>query len=200
MEFDIKKHTSYLTLSGSHAYGLANSESDYDLRGWGIPPKEYFFTYDKKFEQHDQKYSYKKYPFRDQLEKYINKNKFRIPENSEIIDSSIYDIRKFFKLAADCNPNVLEILFVADKNVLIANKFAIKARENFWDLGVITLVGNFTSSFDYTINTVFTTDGIVYIDPTTDETWSYDGLEIEMDETWIIGNERIQITEVNVIV
>lgn len=75
----------------------------------------------------------------------------------------------------------------------------LKARINNWDLGIITLRGNFTYANDYTINTVLSTDGIVYIDPSTDETWSYNGREIGANETWTIGDQRVHITEIKLI-
>lgn len=130
MEFKIKDHTQYLVLSGSYAYGLQHSESDYDLRGWAIPPKEYFLSFNKNFEQNDQNFTFKNYPFREELISYINGNWFREPDSEEGIDHAIYDIRKFFKLAADCNPNVLETLFVDGKDIIYATELGMKLRQN----------------------------------------------------------------------
>lgn len=78
--------TIYLARHGSHAYGTAISSSDEDFRGIAIPPKEYFFGYLTHFEQSEQKI-----------------------DNTETV---IFDLRKFMKLASECNPNVLELLFV----------------------------------------------------------------------------------------
>jgi predicted nucleotidyltransferase len=39
MNFPYKERTIFLTLTGSHAYGLSTPESDIDLRGVLIPPK-----------------------------------------------------------------------------------------------------------------------------------------------------------------
>jgi predicted nucleotidyltransferase len=74
-----------LTKAGSHAYGMATPTSDLDIRGICIPPKEYFLGFAKVFEQ------------------------VEIKGDPDVV---IYDIRKFFKLAADCNPNIIEYLFV----------------------------------------------------------------------------------------
>jgi predicted nucleotidyltransferase len=94
MKFDWQKYTGnldwlehgtiLLVLSGSHAYGLATETSDYDWRGVCIPPKEYFSGWLHKFEQAD---------------------KFTTT------DCTIFDIRKFFALACDGNPNILDILW-----------------------------------------------------------------------------------------
>lgn len=65
--------TIYVTRAGSHCYGLNTPQSDLDVRGIAIPPKEYFMGYLKHFEQAD---------------------KF---QNSEL-DACIYDLRKFIKI------------------------------------------------------------------------------------------------------
>lgn len=84
MNFDIEKHRIFETLTGSHAYGLATPESDYDYKGIAIPPIEYFLGSNLIFEQYEEKG----------------------------MDRVIYEIRKFVKLATDCNPNIIELLWV----------------------------------------------------------------------------------------
>ena len=70
-------------ISGSRAYGTNNAESDYDYKGVAVAPRVYRDGYLKQFEQ--------------QL--------IKVP------DATIFDCRKFFKLAADCNPNIIEVLW-----------------------------------------------------------------------------------------
>lgn len=82
MNFDLDSHLVLQVVSGSHAYGTANKDSDVDLRGIIIPPEEYFFGL-RGFEQYEAAEG----------------------------DVCYYDIRKFFKLAVQGNPNVLEILW-----------------------------------------------------------------------------------------
>ncbi len=79
----LETSTVFLTKHGSHAYGLNTPTSDLDLKGVAIPPVEYFTGFSKTFEQ----------------------------AQSTEPDCQIYDIRKFFKLAADCNPNIIEVLW-----------------------------------------------------------------------------------------
>jgi predicted nucleotidyltransferase len=86
----IERGTVTLVLSGSHAYGTNTSESDLDYRGICIPPLEYFFGFNKKFEQLEVKDP----------------------------DLTIFNIVKYFNLAADCNPNILEILFCREENIV----------------------------------------------------------------------------------
>lgn len=83
--------TIYITRHGSHAYGLNTPESDLDLRGIAIPPKEYFLGFLKRFEQAE----------------------------SKDPDLTIHDIRKFFALAADCNPNIIEMLWSDEEDHLL---------------------------------------------------------------------------------
>ena len=92
MEFDLDKHTILLVLSGSRSYGTNTPSSDYDYKGIAIPPLEYYFGYAKNFEQ---------------AEEQVNKG--------HDADKTVYAIRKFFKLAADCNPNILEVLYAPEK-------------------------------------------------------------------------------------
>jgi len=91
----------YEVLSGSHAYGLSTLESDEDYRGILIPPIEFFLS-----------------PFKH-IEQYESRNP----------DRCIFEIRKFIKLAADNNPNVLEILFVDEKFIKTMTKEGKKIRD-----------------------------------------------------------------------
>lgn len=79
----LESHTIFVSVHGSHAYGMSTPESDLDLRGVAVPPREMLLGYLQRFEQH------------------------QIKEP----DVTIFSIQKFFKLCADGNPNALEILF-----------------------------------------------------------------------------------------
>ena len=70
------------TIHGSRAYGLATESSDTDLRGVFVPPPLAL-------------HGFRETP--DQVE----------PSAERVL----YEIRKFFRLAAACNPTVIEILF-----------------------------------------------------------------------------------------
>lgn len=71
--------------AGSRAYGLNRPDSDYDLRGLMIPPKDYYLGFLKSMEQADMKV-----------------------DGGE---GTLYAVPRFFQLAADCNPNIIEILW-----------------------------------------------------------------------------------------
>lgn len=130
MNFDLEGCTHYLIISGSHSYGGNTEDSDYDLRGWCIPPLRIFTAFDQNFDQSDQWYPFSEYPFRGHLSRYISRNNFRVPEKTEKIDHCIYNVHKFFKLAAGCNPNLIENLFVDDEEILICSKLGKRVRKN----------------------------------------------------------------------
>jgi uncharacterized protein len=81
--------TIFLTEHGSQAYGTSTPTSDTDYKGVCIPPSKYFHGYLERFDQF---------------------------EHHHTPDLVIYDIRKFFKLAADCNPSIIEVLFTDEQN------------------------------------------------------------------------------------
>lgn len=80
-------------ITGSHLYGTNTKLSDIDERGVFIPPKEYFLGFSKRIEQVEDK------------------------EN----DIVYWDIRKFIQLAADCNPTMIEVLWVPQEKWFTAS-------------------------------------------------------------------------------
>ena len=102
----LEERTVYLTRHGSHAYGTSLPTSDLDIKGVAIPPREYFLGFAQRFEQAE----------------------------SKDPDAVIYDVRKFMSLAADCNPNIIEVLWTdpADHlKVTPAAERLLDAREAF---------------------------------------------------------------------
>jgi len=87
----LKNNTLYLAKHGSRAYGThIEGISDTDYKGFCTVPIEYLFGFMKNFEQAE-----------------LNDP-----------DTVIFELRKFFKLAADCNPNSLEILYVEPEDIV----------------------------------------------------------------------------------
>lgn len=107
MNFDIEKATILLSLHGSRAYGTNTDSSDYDYKGVAIPPKRYFFGSLFRFEQKEE-----------------------LVQNGWPHDKTVYDIRKFVKLASDCNPNIIEILFVPESCYQVLTKHGEMLVEN----------------------------------------------------------------------
>ena len=79
----LPSRTIFMTIHGSNAYGTATPESDIDLRGIAVAPKEYYFGFSNNFEQ---------------------------AEGKEPYDMTVFSLPKFFSLGAKCNPNILEII------------------------------------------------------------------------------------------
>lgn len=86
-------NTVLLVRHGSHAYGTSTPASDEDFKGIAIPTKEYFLGAINRFEQAELKDP----------------------------DTVIYDIRKFFMLASDCNPNIIEVLHTDPSDHIIVD-------------------------------------------------------------------------------
>ena len=119
MEFDIKKQTNLLVVTGSRAYGTYTEHSDIDVRGIATPPKAYFLSFHKKFEQYDERCQPEAYPFWDSIEKYMRSNEINpTAVIGQPLDQSIYALGKFFALAAQCNPNIIELLFSDPQDIL----------------------------------------------------------------------------------
>lgn len=79
----------FLTLTGSRAYGTDTPDSDYDYKGICIPTIDYYLGL-KKFDQREDKSN----------------------------DITIYSVTRFFQLASEVNPNIVELLFV-DPNTIV---------------------------------------------------------------------------------
>lgn len=105
MHFDVESRTIFLAKHGSYAYGLNVATSDEDFKGVCVKPKECYFGFLQKFEQFE-----------------------HMGSKSDGIDKVIYALDKFTGLAAECNPNIVEVLHVADEDVLFINDFGEQLR------------------------------------------------------------------------
>lgn len=106
MNFNVESRVILKVKHGSHAYGLNVEGSDLDVKGICIEPLAYHLGFAKNFEQHIQEAS-KGYEH----------------------DLVIYSLKKFAKLAADCNPNIIEVLFGDDSDVLECDIYGEELRE-----------------------------------------------------------------------
>jgi predicted nucleotidyltransferase len=98
------KGTILLVRHGSHAYGTNTASSDEDFKGIAIPPKNYFLGFTTHFEQAE----------------------LKAPDP----DAVIYDIRKFFNLAVECNPNIIEVLHTDPSDHILVSPLGEKVLAN----------------------------------------------------------------------
>lgn len=98
----LEKRTIFATVHGSQAYGTNTPESDIDVRGLCVPPREYYYGFRQNFEQ---------------------------VESSKPYDMAIYSLDKFFKLASVCNPNIIEILNTNPVDWLVTSELHEKLYE-----------------------------------------------------------------------
>jgi uncharacterized protein len=115
----------YETMMGSVAYGVASDASDVDLYGFCIPPKELVFPHlageipgfgrqVKRFEQ------YQQHHIHDPSER---------GGQGRTYDLTIFSIVKFFQLAMENNPNMVDALFTPHTAVLTCTRIGQMVRE-----------------------------------------------------------------------
>ncbi|MBC1561313.1 DNA polymerase beta superfamily protein [Listeria booriae] len=95
------ENIAYLVASGSHGYGTNIATSDLDLRGFLLEDERYLLGL-RTFEQFEEKET----------------------------DTVIFGAKKFIKLCAQSNPNVLELLGVEEEDILICSDAGRMVRDN----------------------------------------------------------------------
>lgn len=115
----------YETLMGSIAYGVSSDQSDHDIYGFCIPPKEEVFPHlngeipgfgepKKRFEQFQQSH--------------IDDPSAQGGKGIEY-DLTIYSIVKYITLCMECNPNMIDSLFTPQECVLHITQVGTMVRE-----------------------------------------------------------------------
>lgn len=99
---EAEKRLIYSVISGSHAYGLNTPESDIDTRGVFIADPNNTIGFAFPVEQ--------------------------VMDSTN--DTQYYEIKKFMKLASDCNPNIIELLAAPEDVVTSNSKYFKKIHDN----------------------------------------------------------------------
>jgi len=99
----LPERTIFVGVHGSQAYGTSTPESDIDVKGLCIAPKEYYLGYTKTFEQ---------------------------AEGKDPYDMVIYSLPKFMNLASACNPNIIEILNIDPEDWVVESTLFRKLWES----------------------------------------------------------------------
>lgn len=116
----------YETIMGSVAYGVSSDTSDMDVYGWAIPPKEDIFPHLRG----------EILGFGRQLKRFEQYQDHHIEERDALAghgrthDLTIFSIVKFFNLAMENNPNIIDSLFTPANCVLHCTRVGSIVREN----------------------------------------------------------------------
>jgi predicted nucleotidyltransferase len=116
----------YETIMGSVAYGVSSDTSDMDVYGWAIPPKDDVFPHLRG----------EIAGFGTQRERFEQFQEHHIQEpdalagHGRTYDLTIFGIVKFFRLATENNPNVIDSLFTPATCVLHSTRVGNLVREN----------------------------------------------------------------------
>jgi predicted nucleotidyltransferase len=121
MDFDLRAHTILLTVSGSRAYGVHRPDSDVDLRGVAIPPASYLHGFLRRFEQADDPGAMA------QFEDVLSVAERKATAGTKL-EGTVYSLVKFARLAVDCNPNILDVLFCRDEEVRLSTALGDRLR------------------------------------------------------------------------
>ena len=112
---EIENRAILIALAGSRGYGLNRPDSDYDYRGIFIATKPYYLGF-SNIHQKDSGWD--------------EPGIFTFLDNAK--DTSLYELRKYIELAKDCNPNILEMLWLNDHPVITeVGKKLIENRQLF---------------------------------------------------------------------
>lgn len=112
----------YETQMGSVAYGVSNDNSDVDLYGFCIPPKELVFPH----------LSGEIPGFGTQINRFQQYDPHHIddPAKGTQYDLAIYSIVKYFDLCMGCNPNMIDSLFTPRRCVRFSTPIGEMVRDN----------------------------------------------------------------------
>lgn len=121
MQFDLPRHTLLLTTGGSRAYGIHTPTSDVDVKGVAVPPARYVHGFLHRFFQADKP---------EQLGPFgpLLSEEERAAVATSKLEGVIYDLCKFMGLAAEANPNILDVLFCREAEVRLATPLGERLR------------------------------------------------------------------------
>jgi predicted nucleotidyltransferase len=116
----------YETIMGSVAYGVSSDTSDVDVYGWAIPPREDIFPHLRGeilgFGRQARRF--------EQFQEHHVRDPDALAGHGRTYDLTVFGIVKFFSLAAENNPNVIDSLFTPATCVLHSTAVGNLVREN----------------------------------------------------------------------
>lgn len=122
----VRDGVQYEVVMGSLAYGVSNDNSDMDIYGFSIPPKEVTFPHLRGeilgFDEFEVQFS--------QFQKHHIKDASALGGKGRIYDMTIYSLVKYFRLLMENNPNIIDSLYVPDSCVLFSTPLADHVRQS----------------------------------------------------------------------
>lgn len=116
----------YETIMGSVAYGVSSDTSDMDVYGWAVPPKDDIFPHLRGeipgFGRAHERF--------EQFQEHHVRDPDALAGHGRTFDLTIFGIVKFFRLAMENNPNVIDSLFTPATCVLHSTRVGSLVREN----------------------------------------------------------------------
>jgi predicted nucleotidyltransferase len=113
----------YETMMGSVAYGVSSDTSDMDVYGIALPPKETVFPH----------LAGEIFGFGSQIKRFETWQEHHVVALDKEWDFSIFGIVKFFQLAMENNPNVIDSIFTPRRCVLSSTQIGEYIREHRTD-------------------------------------------------------------------
>jgi predicted nucleotidyltransferase len=122
----LPSNVQYETIMGSVAYGVSSDTSDMDVYGWAIPPKEDVFPHLRGeilgFGRQARRF--------EQFQEHHVRDPDALAGHGRTYDLTVFGIVKFFALAMENNPNVIDSLFTPATCVLHSTRVGNLVREN----------------------------------------------------------------------
>ena len=115
----------YEVIMGSEAYGVSSDDSDRDVYGFCVPPKAIVFPHTAGAIHG---FGRQKQEFQQYQQHHIQDDEAKGGKGVEY-DFAIYNIVKYFSLCMECNPNMIDSLFVPQRCVLYITKIGSMVRD-----------------------------------------------------------------------
>lgn len=123
MNFNVRDCTILWTIGGSRCYGMHTPESDVDTKGICIPPARFYHGTLESFEQAD------KSEHLEDFRSLLSAEETSVAASTKL-EGAVYEVRKFIRLATECNPNILDVLFCREDEVRLMTPLGKLLRDN----------------------------------------------------------------------
>ncbi len=123
----LSSNTHYLTIMGSQAYAVSHDDSDFDVYGFCIPPKDMVFPQGEIPGFGDSENGVR--PKFNQWQEHHIVDPSALGGKGRSYDFQIFSIVKYFHLCAECNPNMIDSIYTPTNCVIHTTKIANMVRE-----------------------------------------------------------------------